>query len=78
VQINNVGKSRRKLLNSVSNDLLPLMVGQSYDSFTLLSVTDVMLFQHCQQVIQVPCMGYTGGTLKQISVKEHVFMSMSE
>jgi hypothetical protein len=39
------------LLNSVSDDLLPLMVGQSHDSFTLLSVKDVMLFQHCQQVI---------------------------
>jgi hypothetical protein len=46
------------LLNSVSNDLLPFMVGQSHDSFTLLSVKDVMLFQHCQQAIQVLCTGY--------------------
>jgi hypothetical protein len=29
------------------------MVGQSHDSFTLPSVKDVMLFQHCQQSIQV-------------------------
>jgi hypothetical protein len=35
------------LLNSVSNDLIPFVVGQSYDSFTLLSVKDVMLFHHC-------------------------------
>jgi hypothetical protein len=40
------------LLNSVSNDSLPFMVGQSHDSFTPLSVKDVMLFQHCQQAIQ--------------------------
>jgi hypothetical protein len=45
------------LLKSVSNDLLPFMVGQSYDSFTLLSVKDAMLFQHCQQAIQELCMG---------------------
>jgi hypothetical protein len=30
------------LLNSVSNDLLPLIVGQSHDSFALVSVKDVM------------------------------------
>jgi hypothetical protein len=38
------------LLNSVSNDLLPFRVRQSHDSFILLSVKDVMLFQHCQHV----------------------------
>jgi hypothetical protein len=27
--------------------LLPFMVGQSHDSFTLLSVKNVVLFQHC-------------------------------
>jgi hypothetical protein len=43
------------LLNSVSNDLLPLMVGHNHDCFTLLSVTDVMLNR--QQAIQVM---YTG------------------
>jgi hypothetical protein len=50
--------SQKTLLNSVSNDLLPFMVGQSYGSFTLLSVKDVMLFQHCQKAIHVMCMGY--------------------
>jgi hypothetical protein len=38
---------------------LPVIVGQSHDSFTLLSVKDVMLLQLCQQVIQVQlCTGY--------------------
>jgi hypothetical protein len=37
--------------------MLPFTVGQSQDSFKLL-VKDVMLFQHCQQVIQVLCTGY--------------------
>jgi hypothetical protein len=32
------------LLNSVFYDLLPFMVGQSRDSFTLLSVKDEMAF----------------------------------
>jgi hypothetical protein len=32
------------LLNSVSDELLSFMVGQSHDSFKLLSVKDVMLF----------------------------------
>jgi hypothetical protein len=36
------------LLNSVANDLLPLMVGQSRESFSLLSANDVGLFQHHQ------------------------------
>jgi hypothetical protein len=55
---NIVRKSRRKQLsNSVSNDLLPFMVGQSHDSFTLLSVKNGMLFQQCQQAIQVLCIG---------------------
>jgi hypothetical protein len=36
--------SQETLLNSVSNDLLPFLVGQSHDNFTLLSVKDVMLF----------------------------------
>jgi hypothetical protein len=35
------------LSNSVANDLLPFIAGQSHDSFTLLGVKDVMLFQHC-------------------------------
>jgi hypothetical protein len=30
-----------------------MMVGQSHDSFTLLSVKDVMLFWHCQQAIRL-------------------------
>jgi hypothetical protein len=34
--------SQETLLNNVSNELLPFMVGQSYDSVTLLSVKDVM------------------------------------
>jgi hypothetical protein len=37
------------LLNSVSNDLLSFLVGQIHNSFTLLSVKEVLLFQHCQQ-----------------------------
>jgi hypothetical protein len=45
-------------LNSVSNNFLPFVVGQSHVSFTVLSVKDVMLFQHCQQAIQVLCTGY--------------------
>jgi hypothetical protein len=45
------------------SDLLPLMVGQSHDSFTLLSVKDVMLFQHCWQANQVLSMGYRQETL---------------
>jgi hypothetical protein len=49
---------QEQLLNSVSNELLPFMVGQSHDSFTLLSVKEVMLFQHCQQTIQVLCTGH--------------------
>jgi hypothetical protein len=53
-----------QLLNSVSNDLFPFMVGQSHDSFTLLSVKDMMLVQHCQ-VIHLVCIGVQiGGTLK--------------
>jgi hypothetical protein len=32
------------LLNSVSNDSLPLMVGQSHESFALLSAKNVMFF----------------------------------
>jgi hypothetical protein len=50
--------AQETLLNSVSYDLLPFMVGQSQDNFTLPSVKDVMLFQHCQQAIQVLCTGY--------------------
>jgi hypothetical protein len=49
---------KERLLNSVSNDLLPFMVGQSHDSLTLLRVKEVMLFQHCQQAIQVLCTGH--------------------
>jgi hypothetical protein len=43
------------VLNSVSNDFLSFMVGQSQNSLTLLKV---MLFQHCQQAIQVMCIGH--------------------
>jgi hypothetical protein len=49
--------SQETLLNSVSNDLLRFVVGHSHDCFTLLSVKDVMLFVHCQQVIQQLCTG---------------------
>jgi hypothetical protein len=35
------------LLNSVSNDLLPFMVGQSHDNFTQPGVKDVRFFRHC-------------------------------
>jgi hypothetical protein len=35
---------QEKLVNSVSNDLLLFMVGQSHDSFTLLSAKNVMFF----------------------------------
>jgi hypothetical protein len=46
-------------------------VGQSYDSFTLLSVKDV-LFQHCQQAIKVMDTGYRqGGALKHTLVFMH-------
>jgi hypothetical protein len=47
--------SQETHLNSVTYDLLPFMVGQRHESFTLLSVNDVMLFQHCQQAIKVMC-----------------------
>jgi hypothetical protein len=54
------------LLNSVSKDLLPFMVGQSHDSFTLLSAKNVMFFSalsagHSSVVHRVQ----TGGFLKQ-------------
>jgi hypothetical protein len=39
-------------------DLLPFVVTQSHDSFTLLSLKDVMLSQYCQQAITVLCTGY--------------------
>jgi hypothetical protein len=56
--INIVRTSRKEtLMSSVSDELLPFVVGQSRDSFTLLRVKDVMLFQHCQQVIHVLCTG---------------------
>jgi hypothetical protein len=45
------------LLNSVANDLLPFIVVQSRDSFTLLSVKDVGLVQHCQQANKMMCTG---------------------
>jgi hypothetical protein len=51
--------SQETLLNSVYNDLLPFVVGLSHDSFTLLSVKNVMLFQHCQQAIQALCTGFS-------------------
>jgi hypothetical protein len=46
------------LLDSVSVDWLPFMVGQSHDSLPLLRDKEVMLFQHCQQVFQVICIGH--------------------
>jgi hypothetical protein len=49
--------SLETLLSSVFNDLLPFMVGQSHDSFTLLSVKDMMLYQHFLQAIQELCTG---------------------
>jgi hypothetical protein len=45
------------LLNSVSNDLPPFTVKHSHDSFTLPTVKDVMLVQHCQQSVYVLCTG---------------------
>jgi hypothetical protein len=61
------------LLNSASKDFLPFMVGQSHDSFTLLSVKDLMLFQHGQQAIQVLCTGYRQWHSKaKLGVKQHV------
>jgi hypothetical protein len=56
------------LLNSVSNDLRPCMVGQSHDSFTLLSAKDARLFQHCQWAIQVLCTEY----------RQEIFLSKPE
>jgi hypothetical protein len=39
---------QKTLLNNVGNVLLPFMVGQIHDSFTLVSVKDdEMLFQQC-------------------------------
>jgi hypothetical protein len=55
---------QKMLLNSVANDLLPFMVKISHESFTLLRVNDVGLFQHGQQANKVHRV-YTGGTLKQ-------------
>jgi hypothetical protein len=65
------------LLNSVSNDLLPFMVGQSHDSFTLLSV-------NCEgsDVISALSAGHsrvvhgvqTGDTLKQYCVSSYMFL----
>jgi hypothetical protein len=65
--------SQETLLNSVSNDLRPLMIGQSRDSFTLLSVKDVMLFRHCQQDIHACAVHRVqiGCTLKQ-TCESHV------
>jgi hypothetical protein len=50
--------SQETLLNSVFNDFLPLMVGQSHDSFTLLIVKDVTLFHDYQQAIQLLYTGF--------------------
>jgi hypothetical protein len=53
------------------------MVGQSDDSFTLLSVKDV-IFQHCQQDIKVLCTGHRQEDSEaNLSVKKHVFVSTS-
>jgi hypothetical protein len=46
------------------------MVGEIHNSFTMLSVKTVMLFQHCQQVIQVLCTGL-GYTEANLSVKKY-------
>jgi hypothetical protein len=54
---------QERLLNSVSNELLPLIVGQSHDSLALLRVKEVMLFQHCQHAIQVLSTGHTQAAL---------------
>jgi hypothetical protein len=43
-------------LNRVANGLLPFLVGQSHESFTLLIVNGVGLFQHCHQANKVICM----------------------
>jgi hypothetical protein len=51
------------LLNRVSSELPPFIVGQSHDSFTLLSAKNAMLFQHLQQAIQVLCPEYRQETL---------------
>jgi hypothetical protein len=56
----NLAGNTFELLNFVFvfDVLLSFMVRESHDSFTLLSVKDVMLFQHCQQAIQVLCTAY--------------------
>jgi hypothetical protein len=56
--INIVKKKKNVAENTVEYDFLHFMVGQSHDSFKLLSVKDVMLFQHCQLAIQLLCKGY--------------------
>jgi hypothetical protein len=38
--------------------MLPIVVGQSHESFTLPCVEELMLFQHRQQAIQVLGTGY--------------------
>jgi hypothetical protein len=64
---------------SVSYKLLSFRVGQSHDSFTLLSIKNVILFQHCQQVIQVLCIGIqTGSTLKQTWVSSNILLCVHE
>jgi hypothetical protein len=50
--------SQETLLNSVSIEMLPFKVGEKHDSFTLMSVKDVMVFQHCQHAIHLVCTGY--------------------
>jgi hypothetical protein len=52
--------------------LLPFMVGQSHDSFTLLCVEKVMLFQHFSYPSFVHKVR-TGGTLKQTWVPNNMF-----
>jgi hypothetical protein len=51
--------------------LLPFLAGQSHDSFTLLSVKHVMLYQHCQRAIQVLCTGYKTGDPHILQQLEH-------
>jgi hypothetical protein len=53
--------SQETLLNSVSNELLPSMIGQSHDSFTLLCQGCDVISGHSFSVHGVQI----GGTLKQ-------------
>jgi hypothetical protein len=45
-------QANQVLCNGISNALLPFMVGQSHDRFTLLRVKNVMLLQYCSKISQ--------------------------